>query len=143
MQSLKQKKENSSKNIDEEKKIHKMNAFDLISHLMMGAINPLVNNNSKIKRETNFLADGKLKQVIEYINHQLEDLKYSPQILNNTIKCFKTINNTLISFLIEIIEITGDICLVEVRRSKGDILNFNKLYRAFENGCKIAFIEKN
>ena len=120
-----------------------MNAFDLSSHLMIGTINPLVANNSKIKKETVFMADGNAETVIKYLKNQLEGIKSSPSVTGNEIKCVKSIKNVLLTFELQIIELTGEICLIEVRRMKGDILEFNKLYREFVDKCEIAFIEKN
>jgi len=134
-------KTDDSKSFEEKsdkKKISKMNGFDFASHLMMGAINPLVSNNSKIKRETVFMADGKASSCISYLKELLEKLKCSPTVNGNDIKCFKTINNALLNFNFSIIEITGEVCFVEVRRGKGDILDFNKLYREITEKCEIA-----
>jgi hypothetical protein len=109
---------------------------------MTGTINPLVSNNSKIKRETQFMADGNAEKVIDYLKKQLEGIKSSPNVNGNEIKCVKSIKNSLVTFDFQIIEITGDVCYIEVRRGKGDILEFNKLYRDFVEKCEIAFIQK-
>jgi len=116
-----------------------MNAFAFASFLMMGAINPLVSNNSKIKRETVFMADGKASSCISYLKDQLDKNKCNPTVNGNDIKCFKTINNALLNFNFSITELTGEVCFVEVRRGKGDILDFNKLYRELIEKCEIAF----
>jgi hypothetical protein len=120
-----------------------MNLFDLTSHLMLGTMNPLISSNSKkIRRETVFFADGNIESVTEYLKKLLEKQKCSPTVDGCVIKCYKTLHNALISFSFELYDIKGDICLVEVRRGKGDILDFNKLYREIYEKCEISFQEK-
>jgi len=46
----------------------------------------------------------------------------------------------MLSFTIQLLEIKGGFCLVEVRRGKGDILDFNKFYREFVENCELAFV---
>jgi hypothetical protein len=120
-----------------------MNLFDLTSHLMLETMNPLISSNSnKIRRENMFFADGNIESVTDYLKLLLENLKCSPIIDGCIIECFKTFNNELINFNLELFDIKGDICLVEVRREKGDILDFNKLFGEIYEKCEISFKEK-
>jgi len=116
-------------------------AFDLASILMMGAINPLVSANSKIRSETKFFADGSAENCLEYLQKILKEKKVSTTVSDNDIKCFITIHSALLTFNIHLMEITGGFCLVEVRRAKGDILAYNEFYRAFIDNCEIAFVK--
>jgi hypothetical protein len=122
--------------------IRKLNAFSLASKLMMGYVNPLVSSTAKIRRETCFMAKGEGKEVQARLVKELKNQNANPTIKNQEIKCFLHLHNNLLTFTIEILPVKGGFAMVEVRRGKGDILEFNRFYRGFVTSIKDIILEK-
>lgn len=110
-----------------------LNAFDLASRLMMGSMNPLMSNTAvKIRRETRFMASGAQKNVEEELIKVLGEMKANPErnVKNKEIKGYiNTSNSQMLTFTAKVEGLTGGLCMVEVRRGKGDILEYNSFYR--------------
>jgi len=109
-----------------------LNAFDLASMLMMGSMNPLMSSDAsvKIRRETRFMAKGKKEEAKQAIINKLDQLKAKPTTKgDDEIKCMATVNQSVITFSIKIEETSGGFSVVEVRRGKGNILDYNAFYR--------------
>jgi hypothetical protein len=64
-----------------------MNAFDLASKLMMGAVNPLISPTSNIRRETTFMANGDKKTIIERLVKELNALHAHPEAKGRDVRC--------------------------------------------------------
>ncbi len=110
-----------------------LNAFDLASRLMMGSMNPLMSNTAvKIRRETRFMASGVQKTVEDELIKVLGEMKANPErnVKNKEIKGYlNTSNSQMLTFTAKVEGLTGGLCMVEVRRGKGDILEYNSFYR--------------
>jgi len=110
-----------------------LNAFDLASRLMMGSMNPLMSNTAvKIRRETRFMASGTQKQVEDEMMKILAQMKANPEhnTKNKEIKGYlNTSNSQMLTFTAKVEGLTGGLSMVEVRRGKGDILEYNSFYR--------------
>jgi serine/threonine protein kinase len=111
--------------------VGELNAFDLASRLMMGSMNPLMSNTAvKIRRETRFMASGQQKQVEDELVRVLSEMKGNPERKNKEIKGYmNTSNSQMLTFNAKVEGLTGGLCMVEVRRGKGDILEYNSFYR--------------
>ena len=130
-----------------------LNAFDLASIMMSGIVNPLVQrvttNQVTIRRETRFIAGGDKHSVLEKIKSTLSDVlqvkvstthlgdsKLSQQNSDHNfadLKCFATIQQVGLTFSVKIEATQGGFCLVEFRRGKGSIIDYNNLYRQILN----------
>lgn len=133
-----------------------LNAFDLASIMMSGFVNPLVNHvpnashkTVNIRRETRFIARGDKKTVLEKIKSLLAEklqVKVSTTHLNDLesgklsqqnasdqnlsdMKCFATVKQVGVAFSVKVDQTSVGFCLVEIRRGKGSIIDFNFLYR--------------
>ena len=112
----------------------KLNAFDLASALMSGTINQLVSSEpASIRRETKFIAQGSATAVLPALASILKELSANPIEKSTDIKCFVGNTSHPFTFTVSVSETTGGFCLVEVRRNKGPILDFNAFYRKFVN----------
>lgn len=109
-----------------------LNAFDLASKLMAGAINPLMSG-VKIRRETRFIATGNAETVRSELNERLTKMNANPSERNNEIKCFVNMSGGMLTFTITVDSTAGGFSLVEVRRGRGRILDFNQVYRTLLN----------
>lgn len=106
-----------------------LNAFDLISKMSIGAINPLMSG-VKIRRETRFIANGNADSVRRALVDRLRRMNASPSIKNNEVKCVMNLEDgDILTFSMSVDETTGGFSLVEVRRGRGRILGFNAQYR--------------
>ncbi len=115
-------------------KIKQLNAFDLASALMSGTMNQLVSSEKvSIRRETRFMAQGNASSVLSAMEKILVQMGAHPTEKNGELKCFLSQNAQVLTFSIGVSETSGGFSLVEVRRGKGDILEFNTFYRKFVN----------
>jgi len=111
-------------------KAKQLNAFELASALMSGTINQLVSSEKvNIRRETRFMAQGNAEHVLNSLKKTLKQLGASSNEKNGELKCFFSQNAQALTFSIGVLETSGGFSLVEVRRGKGDILEFNNFYR--------------
>lgn len=106
-----------------------LNAFDLASKLMSGAFNPLMSG-VKIHRETRFIATGAAEIVRDILKKTLQELNANPSEKNGEIKCFVNLPGGVVTFNINVESTAGGFSLVEVRRGRGRILDFNQTYRS-------------
>lgn len=114
--------------------VESFNAFELASRLMMGTLNPLVqkNQDSLIRRETRFMAVGTAKEVLNKLVEILKVEKCDPKVKTNEleIKCFTHFNKALLTFSVVVHQtVSMNICMVEFRRGRGDVLRFHEMYR--------------
>jgi len=111
-----------------------LNAFDLMSRLLMDSMNPLMTNAPvKIRRETRFMAQGQQKQVEDELIRVLTEMKANPEnnAKNKEIKGYmNTANAQMLTFSAKVETVIGGMSIVEVRRGKGDILEYNSFYRS-------------
>lgn len=104
-------------------------AFDLISRLTSGSLNPLITfQQGMVRTSTRFLVHGSSKDVVE----ALEALKANPKSKENTneIKGFVNGSKGLLTYMVTVVPTCSPtLTLVELRRGRGDILEFHELFR--------------
>lgn len=103
---------------------------------MLGAFSPLMTKTVTIRRETRFMAKGDDKTVSTALVKLLTELKANPTVKGKEIKGYIQYGPNLISFAIDIAPTSGGFCMVEVRRGKGTILDYNKFYRILNDELK-------
>jgi len=104
-------------------------------------------NQVSIRRETRFIARGDKQTVLEKIKSVLaqnlqvkvstshlekltDNAQHSESDSNfSDLKCFATVKQIGVTFSVKIEPTSGGFCLVEFRRGKGSIIDFNTLYR--------------
>jgi hypothetical protein len=107
-------------------------AFELASKLVMGSLSPLISTDQNVRRNAQFLASAKLDVAQAEVMKFLTEMKAKPQPgKNSNIKGFITDPvKGLITFNFQFVPtVCPDLTLVEVRRMRGDTLEFQKLYR--------------
>lgn len=104
-------------------------AFDLISRLTSGSLNPLITfQQGMVRTSTRFLVHGGSKDVIE----ALEALKANPKSKDGTNEIKGFVNGTkgLLTYMVTVVPTCAPtLTLVELRRGRGDILEFHELFR--------------
>ena len=106
-------------------------AFDLISRLTSGTLNPLISvqqTGGVVKATTRFLLEGDLKSVVDV----LESLKGNPKGKEGTseVRGFANASKGLLTYVCIVIPTCVPAwSLVELRRGRGDILEFHEFYR--------------
>jgi len=121
--------EEKEKNKKIKKKIEYMTAFDLPTLLVLGKLNPL--QGTVIKRETRFMVKGSLKEVFDHFEKSITDIDSKCKIMPklNTLKIHLQDKGNVLVFVIEILPIVGGVNLCEIKKVKGEILQFNDIYR--------------
>lgn len=104
-------------------------AFDLISRLTSGSLNPLITfQQGMVRTSTRFLVHGSSRDVVE----ALEALRANPKSKENTneIKGFVNGSKGLLTYMVTVVPTCSPtLTLVELRRGRGDILEFHELFR--------------
>jgi hypothetical protein len=117
--------------------------------LTIGQLNPLISSASseKFRKETSFMCSGLLVDVSKYLTDKLKSMKVSSTTKNfdfkNEIKGNLATHNQVVGIQIEVTQIVSKICLIEVRRKTGGILEFNEFYRNFIDKIQDKIISKN
>jgi len=105
-----------------------MNAFEFASMLLSGQMNPLMNPNAKRVTESQFLTKGNFDSVVSILQDALEKLGGKCEKKENRLKVSVQKQGTFLLVGVEILPIIGDFCHCEVRKLKGDGLEFIKLF---------------
>lgn len=119
-------------------------AFDLISRVTSGSLNPLVTfQQGLVGTFTRFLMHGTCKDVLA----SLEVLKANPKIKENSneIKGFVNGPKGLLTYLVTVVATCAvNLSLVEIRRGRGDAVEFRELFdQIVKNlGSKVRSKEK-
>lgn len=109
-----------------------LDAFDIISRLTSGSLNPLVQSGGAVRRATRFMATGSAEMVQSKIIDALEKTKSNPKTKEGTAEIKGFINSVkgLLTYQLEVLPtIAEGLHLVEIRRTRGDILDFHDFYR--------------
>jgi serine/threonine protein kinase len=121
-----------------------VDAFDLISRLTSGSLNPLVaaSGTVLVKSSTRFILRGNQNDIV----HVLDSLRGNPKAKDgsNEIKGFFNAPKGLMTYIVQIIPTcVPNLALVELRRGRGDVLEFHDLYRSILNhlGQKVRSTE--
>ena len=109
-------------------------AFDLISRLTSGSLNPLITiQQGMVRSSTRFLMHGDIKDVLAV----LDSLKANPKSKEGSleIKGFVNAPKGLLTYLAVIIPTCATkLTLVELRRGRGDVFEFHDLFRHVVTG---------
>lgn len=108
-----------------------MDAFDILFSLTSGSLNPLVSTGN-VPRATRFMARGTADAVQSGIIAALEKSSSNPKQSKqpNEIKGFINSPKGLMTYHMEIrATVSPKLHLVDVRRTRGDILEFNDFFR--------------
>lgn len=104
-------------------------AFDLISRLTSGSLNPLMTVQNGVSRaSTRFLMHGEVNDVLQVLDH----LKANPKSREGSmeIKGFVSAQKGLLTYVAIIIPTCSQkLSLVELRRGRGDVFDFHDLFR--------------
>lgn len=108
-----------------------MNAFDLASRLMAGKLAPLMSGAPSVKSNTRFMANASVEATMEKLTAFLHSVDIETQTKKDVsvIKCNR-LRPRLLNFAIHIIPtVHSELVMVDVRRGRGDRLEFNDVYR--------------
>lgn len=108
-----------------------VDAFDLISRLTSGSLNPLVvaSGTMLVKSSTRFILRGNQNDVLQV----LDALRGNPKAKEGSleVKGFFNAPKGLMTYIVQIIPTcVPNYCLIELRRGRGDVLEFHDLYRS-------------
>lgn len=134
--------EEKEKNKKIKKKIEYMTAFDLPTLLVLGRLNPL--QGTVIKRETRFMVKGSLKEVFDHFEKQILEIDSRANIIPklNTLKVHIQTQGNVLNITIDILPILGGVNLCEIKKIKGEILQFNDIYRKIIEKSSSVILKK-
>ncbi|KAJ9451397.1 CBL-interacting protein kinase 23 [Diplonema papillatum] len=111
-----------------------LDAFDIISRLTAGNLNPLTTNASAlVKKSTRFAIKLQPSETMKALSEQLTKLKGNPKSKEGSseIKGFLNASKGLMTYIITVLPTcAGDLTLVEFRRGRGDTLDYHEFYRS-------------
>jgi len=113
-----------------------LDAFDIISRLTSGSLNPLVQSGGVVRRATRFVATGTTDSLQTKIMEALEKTKSNPKSKDGATEIKGFINSVkgLLTYQLEILPTVAEgLHLVEIRRTRGDTLDFHDFYRQLIN----------
>ncbi|KAL8153220.1 hypothetical protein V2J09_010980 [Rumex salicifolius] len=116
-----------------------MNAFELISTSQGLNLGKLFEKNmGLVKRETRFTTKCSADKIISEIEQMAGPLGFGVKKNNFKMKlqCEKLGRKGQLAVVTEIFEVTPSFYIVEVRKSKGDTLEFHKLYKSLTTALK-------
>jgi serine/threonine protein kinase len=145
--------------------------FELISRLTSGVFNTMVTGGKggptggaavNIKRATRFMMSGNAKDAAAKIQSVLDSMKAKgsapaaaaeaqkptpaspkPAADANEIKGFVNAPKGLLTYVVTIVPIVGgDICMIELRRGRGDTFDFHDFYHKLQAGLGAGVISK-
>eukprot|EP00759_Apiculatamorpha_spiralis_P008397 PhF_6_TR15428/c0_g2_i1/m.23936 len=112
-----------------------LDAFDIMSRFTAGALNPLVVGIGGLsKTSTRILFQGSVSDVVAV----LETLKASPKAKegSNEIKGFVQAPKGLMTYVLLVLPLVlPSMCLLELRRGRGDTFDFHDFFRALHAAC--------
>lgn len=107
-----------------------MNAFDFINNCGGMALSRMFQKDKKVKRFTQYTSDLAPKIILNKISAVLEGLQCDVKIEENSWKINSSIitGKGMITLKVQIYMMADDLHLVELRRGKGDNLEYHKLF---------------
>eukprot|EP01080_Neovahlkampfia_damariscottae_P007555 gene7555-11878_t len=129
-------------------KFDAINAFELHYKLTIGQLNPLISSVSseKYRKETSFIIAGLLDDVTKYLVSELKSMKISSTTKNfdfkAEIKGNLASHNQIVGVHVEVTQIVSKLCLIEIKRKTGGVLEFNEFYRNFVEKISKRIISK-
>jgi serine/threonine protein kinase len=112
-----------------------LTAFELASRLVMGSLSPLLAKSQIVRRNTQFIANGSTQQVTDRLQAYLQKLNANPSATKNGLKGYvnaakDSAGAGLMQYVITILPtVCKELSHVEMRRARGDTLQFQKFYR--------------
>jgi serine/threonine protein kinase len=110
-----------------------LDAFDIVSRLTSGSLNPLMSGSlNVIRRATRFIAVGATDTVQAKVMEALEKAKSNPKAKDGSLEIKGFINSAkgLLTYHLEILPLVAQgLVLVEIRRTRGDTLDFHEFFR--------------
>jgi serine/threonine protein kinase len=110
-----------------------LNAFELISLCGGMDLNLMFESGPQIKRSTRFTSSQPPEDIIRQVSLALKDLRVQHKLFAASFKIKARTNPTAkgrLSFVIQVICMVPGLYIVEVRRGKGDGMEFYNLYRS-------------
>jgi len=125
-----------------------LDAFDIISRLTSGSLNPLVSASpgAIVKRATRFIAGAASSEVQSKVLDALQAMKSNPKAKDGApeIKGFINSAKGLMTYSLEILPtVSQGLVLVEIRRTRGDTLDFHEFYRKLLDALGPLVISKS
>eukprot|EP01064_Diplonema_japonicum_P008193 TRINITY_DN15692_c0_g1_i2.p1 TRINITY_DN15692_c0_g1~~TRINITY_DN15692_c0_g1_i2.p1 ORF type:complete len:460 (+),score=69.87 TRINITY_DN15692_c0_g1_i2:54-1382(+) len=124
-----------------------LDAFDLISRLTSGNLNPLVMSSSSItKKTTRFVLELGPQESLKSLMETLTKLKGNPKNKDGSleIKGFTNATKGLMTYIVVSLPTCAPaLTIVEIRRGRGDTLDFHDFYRQVQQDLGTALISKS
>ena len=95
----------------------------------------------RIKRYTRFSSEAEPPKIMEYLKSKLEKMRLVYKMDEKNYQFFVTATSSsggLISFTIEINQMTSKLFMVDFKKKQGDILEFHKIFRKIQEDSNIA-----
>lgn len=110
-----------------------LDAFDIMTRLTSSSLNPLMSGPlNVVRRATRFFAVGTTETVVAKIMDALEKARSNPKAKEGSMEVKGFINSAkgLLTYHMEILPtVAPGLILVEIRRTRGDTLDFHEFYR--------------
>ncbi|XP_020101163.1 CBL-interacting protein kinase 32 isoform X3 [Ananas comosus] len=115
-----------------------MNAFELISMSKGLNLANLFDSEQEFKRETRFTSKCPAKEIINKIEEAAKPLGFDIQKKNYKMKLenMKAGRKGNLNVATEVFQVAPSLHMVEVRKTKGDTLEFHKFYKNLSNSLK-------
>lgn len=116
-----------------------VDAFDIIARLTSGSLNPLVSQQTGvIRRATRWMMAGNTDAIVAKTLEALEQIKSNPKRGKDSsleVKGFINSSKGLLTYVLELLPTVSEgLVLAELRRTRGDTLEFHEFYRVLV-GC--------
>eukprot|EP01059_Diplonema_ambulator_P032533 TRINITY_DN641_c0_g5_i1.p1 TRINITY_DN641_c0_g5~~TRINITY_DN641_c0_g5_i1.p1 ORF type:complete len:455 (+),score=143.42 TRINITY_DN641_c0_g5_i1:59-1366(+) len=125
--------EPSGSNDPKPETITQLDSFDIISRITAGSLNPLtLGASALIKKATRFVVACSPTATMQSLIQVLTNLKGNPKSKEDSweIKGFANANKGLLTYIAVILPVCSDtMTFVEIRRGRGDTLDFHEFYR--------------
>jgi len=121
---------NESTTEKQEEAPREMNAFDFINNCGGMALSRMFQKDKKVKRFTQYTSDLAPKMILNKISDVLEGLQCDVKIKEISWKIESSIitGKGMITMIVQIYMMADELHLVELRRGKGDNLEYHKLF---------------
>ncbi|ONK78547.1 uncharacterized protein A4U43_C02F19980 [Asparagus officinalis] len=133
-------KDSEENHVKEEREVQPtpMNAFELISMSKGLNLGNLFDSEMEFKRETRFTSKCAAKEIISKIEEAAKPLGFDVQKKNYKMRLenVKAGRKGNLNIATEIFQVAPSLHMVEVRKAKGDTLEFHKFYKTLSNGLK-------
>jgi serine/threonine protein kinase len=122
-----------------------LDAFDILSRLTAGSLSALTQNAQIVKRATRFICSGEADVIQKKLLETLETLKSNPKVKEGSAEVKGFINSAkgLLTYSLEYFPlVTSGLNLIEIRRTRGDTLDFHEFYRKLREALGDLVVSK-